>query len=54
MKPSRPINVTGNPHWQYVHSTKTDVRKTWARARKALAEKKELDEKTVRILKVRK
>ena len=34
MKPTRPINVNGNPNWQYRNSTRTDVAATFARVRK--------------------
>ena len=34
MKTTRPINVTGNPNWQYRNSAKTDVGATFARIRR--------------------
>lgn len=34
MKPTRPINVTGNPNWRYSASTKTDVGATIRRIRR--------------------
>lgn len=34
MKATRPINVMGNPNWQYRNSTKTDVAATFARVRR--------------------
>jgi hypothetical protein len=32
-----------DPKWKYTHSTATDIRKTFAKARKALAKKKDSD-----------
>ena len=32
-----------DPKWKYTHSTATDIRKTFAKARKALAKKGETD-----------
>ena len=31
MKPTRPINVTGNPDFRYKNSTQTDISATFAR-----------------------
>ena len=38
MKPTRKINVTGNPNWRYTQPEKTDVAATIARWRKDYAE----------------
>ena len=42
MKPTRPINSTGNPGWKYTPSEKTSLRQTFARLRR---EAKAADEK---------
>ena len=34
MKPTKPINVTGNPDWRYTSSAKTNLRATFAKARR--------------------
>ena len=34
MKPTKPINVTGNPDWRYTSSAKTNLRATYARIRR--------------------
>ncbi len=37
-KPSRPITQSGDPDWRYVHSSMSDIRKTfreWQRKQKA-------------------
>ncbi|MCR4332214.1 MAG: hypothetical protein NUV34_05850 [Sulfuricaulis sp.] len=34
MKPTRPINVNGNPSWKYRDSDKTNVAATFARLRR--------------------
>jgi hypothetical protein len=38
-----------DPKWKYTHSTATDIRKTFAKARKALAKKKEAESRTPKL-----
>ena len=38
-----------DPKWKYTHSTATDIRKTFAKARKALAKKKESDARVPKL-----
>jgi hypothetical protein len=38
-----------DPKWKYTHSTATDIRKTFAKARKAMAKKKEVEARTPKL-----
>jgi len=38
-----------DPKWKYTHSTATDIRKTFAKARKALAKKKEAEARAPKL-----
>ena len=38
-----------DPKWKYTHSTATDIRKTFAKARKAIAKKKDADGRTPKL-----
>ena len=38
-----------DPKWKYTHSTATDIRKTFAKARKDLAKKKQTDARTPKL-----
>ena len=43
MKPTKAINVTGNPDWKYTPGVKTDVAATIKRAQRAIKERAERD-----------
>lgn len=51
MKPAIPLT---NPAFKYVNSASTDLRKTFARVRKEMAEQKREADAVVRTLKTRK
>ena len=48
MKPTRPINVTGNPHWRYQNSNRTDIAATFARVRRERKEAAEREKAATR------
>lgn len=50
MKPTQPINVTGNPNWRYRKSGETNVAETFRRLRREAKEReREQLDKIIRI-----